>query len=111
MTKKQLLPGFIRRCLPTYEAIADTPLEELTAQVKFFYPDCDWTWYAIAWDGDDLFYGLVDGFEAEFGDFRLSELLQNHGKLGCAIERDRYFAPQLVQPIYERAAARRALSA
>jgi hypothetical protein len=107
MTKKQLLPGFVRRRLPSFEAIAETPLAELTAQVKFFYPDFDWTWYAIAWDGDDLFYGLVDGFEAEFGDFRLSELLATHGKLGCAIERDRYFAPQLVKPIYDNAVANR----
>jgi Protein of unknown function (DUF2958) len=111
MTKKQLLPGFIRKRLPTYEAIAETPLEQLTVQVKFFYPDFDWTWYALAFDGDDIFFGLVDGFEAEYGDFRLSELMETRGKLGCTIERDRYFTPQPVGPIYERAAARRALSA
>lgn len=93
MTKQQLLPGFIRKALPRYEAIRDLPTEELVAQVKFFYPDFGWTWYGIAYDGEDLFFGLVDGFEKELGDFALSELLTTRGKLGCAIERDRYFRP------------------
>jgi Protein of unknown function (DUF2958) len=93
MTKKRLLPGFIRKRLPTYEAIADLPREELVAQVKFFYPDFGWTWFGIAFDGNDIFYGLVNGFEQEFGAFSLSELMANRGKLGCEIERDLYFTP------------------
>ncbi len=93
MTKQQLLPAYVRKCLPTLDAIAEKPLAELTAAVKFFYPDFGWTWYGVAWDGDDLFFGLVDGFEKELGYFRLSELLANRGKLGCPIERDRYFTP------------------
>jgi hypothetical protein len=61
--------------------------------VKFFYPDFSWTWYPTEFDGDDLFFGLVDGFEKELGYFRLSELLENRGKLGLEIERDMYFKP------------------
>jgi hypothetical protein len=61
--------------------------------VKFFYPDFSWTWYAIEFDGDDLFYGYVQGFENELGYFRLSELMQNRGKFGMEIERDFYFTP------------------
>jgi hypothetical protein len=60
---------------------------------KFFYPDFSWTWYAIEFDGKDLFYGLVDGFEEELGYFSLSELLSNRGKLGLPVERDRFFTP------------------
>lgn len=60
---------------------------------KFFYPDFDWAWYAIEFDGKDTFYGLVDGFEEELGYFSLSELLSNKGKLGLPIERDLYFKP------------------
>ena len=60
---------------------------------KFFYPDFNWTWYAIEFDGKDHFFGLVDGFEKELGYFSLSELLVNRGKLGMPIERDRYFKP------------------
>ena len=33
---------------------------EAVAIVKFFTPDSNWTWYATEFDGDDLFFGLVD---------------------------------------------------
>lgn len=66
---------------------------------KFFYPDFDWTWYAIEFDGKDLFYGLVNGFDQELGYFRLSELLSNRGKLGLPIERDLYFRPQKLSAV------------
>jgi len=61
--------------------------------VKFFYPDFSWTWYGIEFDGKDVFYGLVDGFEKELGCFLLSELMECHGKFGMEIERDFYFTP------------------
>jgi len=61
--------------------------------VKFFYPDFHYTWYAIEFDGQDLCFGLVDGDVAELGYFRLSELVNNRGTLGLAIERDRFFQP------------------
>ena len=109
MKRIQIIPEFIRKQLPTIDEIAETPLTELMAEVKFFYPDFDWTWYGIAFDGEDTIFGLVDGFEVEFGNFSLRELLETRGKLGCAIERDRYFEPQPVKPIYDRAQERRAL--
>ena len=62
-------------------------------RAKFFYPDFSWTWYAIEYDGDDIFFGLVDGFEKELGYFSLKELTANRGKLGLPIERDLYFEP------------------
>ena len=61
--------------------------------VKFFYPDFSWTWYGIEFDGEDFFFGLVDGFEKEFGTFSLKELRENRGKLGLPIERDMFFKP------------------
>ena len=104
MTIKQLLPSYIQKRLLKIEDVHDTPLSELTAVVKFFYPDFGWTWYGVAWDGEDIFFGLVDGFEAEFGNWSMNELLQTRGKLGCPIERDRYFEPQPLGPIYEQIA-------
>ena len=47
----------------------------------------------IEYDGEDLCFGYVEGFENELGYFTLSELQANRGKLGCSIERDRYFTP------------------
>jgi len=62
-------------------------------QLKFFTPDSNWSWYAIEFDGDDLFFVLVIGFEAELGYFRLSELQNVRGPLGLPIERDLLFSP------------------
>lgn len=60
---------------------------------KFFYPDFSWTWYAIEFDGHDIFFGFVAGDYPELGYFNLSELESNRGKLGLPIERDRWFKP------------------
>ena len=69
-------------------------------QVKFFYPDFSWTWYATEFDGKDLFFGLVDGFERELGYFRLSELMSNRGRYGMEIERDLFFTPVPLSTLY-----------
>ena len=66
---------------------------------KFFYPDFSWTWYAIEFDGKDLFFGYVAGDFPELGYFSLSELKSNRGKLGLSIERDLYFDPQPLSEI------------
>jgi hypothetical protein len=66
---------------------------EAIAYVKFFALFSDWTWYATEFDGEDIFFGLVQGFEEELGYFSLSEL----ESLGWRIERDCYFTPT---PLY-----------
>ena len=71
------------------------------AHVKFFTPDSNWTWYASEFDGEDIFYGLVIGFEVEFGYFSLSELQSVHGPLGLPIERDLYFEPKPLRQLFE----------
>ena len=65
--------------------------EEAICVVKFFDPTGSWTWYATEFDGKDTFFGLVDGFELEWGSFSLSELKSVKGPLGLGIERGRYF--------------------
>jgi hypothetical protein len=72
---------------------------EAVAIVKFFTPDSNWTWYATEFDGDDLFFGLVEGFEKEIGYFRLSELQSVKGVLGLPIERDMYFKPKTLKEL------------
>ena len=91
MKKDLLLPPSVRTTLPFLGATEHE--EDPLVRAKFFYPDFSWTWYAIEFDGDDLFFGLVDGFERELGYFRLSELMANRGKIGLEIERDFYFRP------------------
>ena len=64
---------------------------------KFFDPCGSWTWYVASGeetkDGDWLFYGLVDGFEKEWGYFSLSELESVTNAFGLGIERDILFQP------------------
>lgn len=86
-----LLPDDLRRSLPTlYETErSDNP----TVHAKFFTPWTNWTWYVIEFDGEDLFFGLVEGHEVELGYFRLSELAEVVGPGGLGIERDEFFKP------------------
>ena len=63
---------------------------EHTCVVKFFDPTGSWTWYATEFDGNDTFFGLVDGFELEWGTFSLAELKSVSGPFGLGIERDLY---------------------
>ena len=69
------------------------------AYVKFFTPDSNWTWYATEFDGDDTFFGLVDGFCKELGYFSLSELENVRGPFGLKIERDLYFVPTTLEDL------------
>jgi len=71
------------------------------AQVKFFTPDSNWTWYASEFNGEDVFFGLVSGFAVELGYFSLSELESVRGPLGLPIERDLYFEPKTLRELRE----------
>ena len=77
------------------------PEMEAIAQVKFFSPYSQWTWYAVEFDGDDTFWGLVDGFEMEYGYFSYSELEQvcGFGRTLPMVERDCGWSPRPVKEI------------
>ena len=68
------------------------------AQVKFFCPWNQWTWYAAEYDHETgRFFGLVHGFETELGYFMLSELASVKGPgifRSIGIERDMHFDPR-----------------
>ena len=44
------------------------------ARARFYSVVSDWEWFATEFDGEDLFFGLVKGFETELGYFSLSEM-------------------------------------
>ncbi len=100
MNRNELLPPGVLEKLPPLGGTAEE--EDVIVQVKFFYPDFGWTWYPIEFDGEDIFYGLVDGFCKELGTFSLLELLENRGKFGCEIERDLYFRPTRIRDLLDR---------
>jgi hypothetical protein len=101
-----LLTKEVKRKLPPLYGTEATPTDEKVVVVKFFTPDAGWTWYAVEGspidadgeviarakaddDSDWLFFGLVDGFEKEWGYFTLNELKKVRGAFGLPVERDR----------------------
>lgn len=95
----KLLTKELRAKLPKLYATENVPLEEKVAIVKFFTPDSSWTWFATEFDTEDLFFGLVYGFEKEWGYFSLKELQSVRGKLGLQVERDKWFKPTKIKDL------------
>ena len=87
----ELLPREIRKRLPKLGETEN--IKDPIARVKFFAPWSNWTWYAVEFDGEDTFFGLVFGFERELGYFSLKELESIRGPMGLRIERDLHFEP------------------
>lgn len=89
-TGENLLDAESREKLPPLYSGEEKGLDALV-QVKFFTPDSNWTWYASEFNGEDIFFGLVSGFEVELGYFSLVELQSVRGPFGLPIERDLHF--------------------
>ena len=94
----KLLTKAIRKKLPPLYS-HDGKGGDAVAVVKFFTPDSNWTWFGTEFDGEDTFFGLVDGQEKELGYFCLSELQKVRGGLGLPIERDLYWKPKTLKEI------------
>ncbi len=76
---------------------------------KYFTPDSNWTWFATEYDPEDrVFWGLVDGFEVEFGPFALEEMEAATGPLGLHIERDLWWKEKPLGEVRQMLAKRRA---
>lgn len=85
----ELMTKQIRNKIPKMTETSEQ--EDPRVYVKFFDPTGSWTWYAMEFDGDDLFYGYVDGDYGEYGYFTLSELQSFKGRFGLGIERDKHW--------------------
>ena len=95
-----LLTQEIRDALPPLYNSEKHPEKESVAIAKFFSPYSQWTWYVVEFDGEDLFWGLVDGFEMEYGYFSYSELEAVTVFGGVpVIERDCHWSPRPVKEI------------
>jgi len=58
---------------------------------KFFHPYSSRTWFATEYDPEnEIFFGIVDWVEREFGNFSLAEL-ESIRLAGIPMERDRDF--------------------
>jgi hypothetical protein len=91
----KLLTDEIKAKLPALGSTEMTPCDDKVFVCKFFNPMGDWTWLVAEGeeldDGDWQFFGLVDGFEKEWGYFCLSELESVDVGFGLRIERDILF--------------------
>ena len=96
----KLLDQETRDKLPELYSQEEKGLDAL-AQVKFFTPDSNWTWYATEFDGEDVFFGFVSGHFDELGYFSLSELEEFGGSGRLSIERDLYFKPKTLRELME----------
>lgn len=92
MPRQILLPQSIKDSIP--KLYSQEKSSDPMVYVKFFTPWTSWTWYATEGqpdgDNDFIFFGMVEGFEKEFGYFRLSDLTSIKGPFGLRIERDEY---------------------
>jgi len=72
---------------------------------KWFSPYSNWRWFAIEWDGEDRFFGLVQGLDTELGYFskkELEELTFGQGRFEVpAIERDLSWQPKKLSEVRE----------
>lgn len=87
----KLMTQEIKKQLPAL--YSQDNVEDPIAKIKYFCPWNQWTWFAIEYDGENMFFGKVVGHETELGYFSLSELESVTGPLGLKIERDLYFKP------------------
>jgi hypothetical protein len=94
----ELMPKGIRENLPALYA-QEKLGGKAVVHVKYFTPDGSWTWWATEFDGEDTFFGLVEGHVRELGYFSLSELREARGPMGLPIERDLHWRPQTLQEI------------
>lgn len=105
-----LMDDEIAEALPNLYTTEHLPAGQRMVQFKYFDPCGSWTWYAMEFDPvERRFYGLVDGFEVEYGYFMLDELESFKGPLGIGIERDLQWKPQTARSIHAKLMKKRAV--
>lgn len=93
-----LLPPSLQQQLPELYA-QENAGENAIVYAKYICPLNGWTWYATEFDATDgVFFGLVQGYEEEYGYFSLEEFAQLHGYL----LRDLEFQPTRIGAIADR---------
>ena len=94
----KLLTQQIKDALPKLGATETISCNDKEFVCKFFNPMGDWTWLVAEGEYVEdmdtwMFFGLVKGFEEEWGYFTLAELESVDVGLGLGIERDTCFGP------------------
>ena len=95
-----LLPPSARIDIPKLYETESQP--DPLVRAKLFTTWTHWTWYIIEFDGDDLCFGLVDGYERELGYFSMHELESIRGPGGLKIVRDEHFKAVPLSKLQEK---------
>jgi len=81
--------------IPMFRGTALLTPENITVWAKFFTPSSSWAWFVVEFDPNSReCYGLVCGFEKEFGYFSLDELEAVVGPYGLGVEVDKWWVPK-----------------
>jgi len=93
---KLLLKGQIAKLQAQHRIYAETELKDLTAVVKLFALNSNWTWYLLTQDPDDpdYLYAIVVGHAIEMGSVSLADLQSQKWLSIPAVERDMHWKPQ-----------------
>ena len=98
----ELMPKSIEVTLPRLYGTESVSLADKIVRLKLFCPWSPWTWYVVEYDPTErLCWGLVQGFEVEWGYFSLDDLEGIRGPGGLRIERDLQFEPMTVRAVVE----------
>lgn len=93
---KLLTKSLIKR-LPPLESQDGRNPGDIIVPCKFFLPDSPWDWYPFEFDGTDVFFGLIKGFENELGYFSLKILTRIRTSMGFRVERDINYGPHTLE--------------
>lgn len=107
----KLLTQQLRAQLPPLRSTSNKESSEIKCLAKFFSPYSNWRWYVTEGEPvlndqneeiDFMFYGLVIGFEQEWGYFSLLELATaKYNGIVPAVERDLYWTPKPMDEVLE----------
>ena len=102
VTMKLITKEVLKKLKP-FGTYSEASPENIPIAVKFFTPDSNWTWWIVEGevqeDADIRMYGLVEGFEREWGYVMLSELQSARGSLGLPVERDLWFDKKTIADV------------
>lgn len=87
-----LIPEAIATRMPRLFSTEEDP--DPIVHLKWSTPDGSWTWFMWEYDPTDrLCFGLVDGFQRNWGIFSVAEIEKIRGPMGRRVERDLHFSP------------------
>ena len=91
----KIVTKHMMKTTPSLGSTENVSMSEKILHTKLFTPWGNWTWYICEanFETGECF-GLVEGFEKEWGYFNLFELQQIRGPMGLKVERERAFQPR-----------------